>query len=425
MAAPEDSLTLSHFLTLPRELRDAVLENLLVLDTIPLECAITSIPRFKHQVDPTGEHFEVFQEQELEKEYPLRVPCTRRTTWIVPLKDVVPTDYWGNLYSEDWELIPETVAHEMRVGMTYQRAPRRASPEFGVMRVCKQLFHEGSEIFWGKNIFSFTDDFRIPTAVHFLRDRPPATLSQITSIEIALTEDGFVDVSTGPLLSQYPPQESNLEFGYELYPQLCALAASPAMRLRHLILGVETLIERRGQPGGQPGGQLVSITKCLRDEEAGHLTIPTWLDPLLSISGLESVSVRWFSSIPIFQRTGRCLDQIRCQMLQDRPLEGKIGTATERRNIGFYARAIQQTDENRDDYEFVTDVRATLEYNTETGQLQQRDCALEFEGNVLVEVPKEETNEVTEWANWKARPGILKGWEGLNVFITHCQLRRN
>ncbi|KAF2729146.1 hypothetical protein EJ04DRAFT_568891 [Polyplosphaeria fusca] len=74
------------------------------------------------------------------------------------------------------------------VHFTYQ-ACDDAQLHLQVMRVCRQLYAEARDIFYGRNIFRFDADLRIPCALRFLEDRPPVSRNHIKSVELALTED--------------------------------------------------------------------------------------------------------------------------------------------------------------------------------------------------------------------------------------------
>lgn len=84
--------------------------------------------------------------------------------------------------------------------MTYQlarssRDTRLDGLGLNILRMSKQMYNEGSKIFWGCNIFSFTSDFRIATAFASLCDRPTASLLLIKSMDLDLAE-GYNVTST-------------------------------------------------------------------------------------------------------------------------------------------------------------------------------------------------------------------------------------
>jgi hypothetical protein len=128
--------------------------------------------------------------------------------------------------------------------MTYQLAvpliiPPYYRPEIRALQTCKQIYSEAKRIFYGKNLFSFTADFRIPTAFAFLCDRPADSLLLIPSVELALTEK--IDLSPTCRTST---DRFVLQFAYNPFTELCTLLSTARMRLRNLHLTIETLVDR-------------------------------------------------------------------------------------------------------------------------------------------------------------------------------------
>ncbi|KAF1966514.1 hypothetical protein BU23DRAFT_603442 [Bimuria novae-zelandiae CBS 107.79] len=123
--------------------------------------------------------------------------------------------------------------------MTYQLAVSRSrhagkKVDLSILHVCKQVYQESAEIFYGKNTFSFTSSFCIPTAATFLRDRPES-LRFIKSLELRLLETE--EEPEGP--REYI--RSHVLWGRDgLYPELCGLLSSSDMALRRLSLIIET-----------------------------------------------------------------------------------------------------------------------------------------------------------------------------------------
>jgi len=183
MKASEYALAQSPLLTLPRELRDEILANLLLHGTVPFECGITSIPNFREVEDDEIERSPVTEQQALQ-EYPLRCPCTGRRSWTVPLRDVTGSDRVFLPSDGRREESHMTYADGISVGLTYQLLGTSECIDLGIMLVCKQLYQEASEMFYGRNIFSFKADFRMPTALSFLQVSFRTTFGEPLLIEL-------------------------------------------------------------------------------------------------------------------------------------------------------------------------------------------------------------------------------------------------
>jgi hypothetical protein len=151
------SPALSLLLGLPRELRDSILENLLVCDTFRFECGTVPIPDSLDEQDGPQ-----MAEERAVQEYPLRLPCARRTIWTMPLGDLRGFRHSESILYDDKEGA-RRIRHlddpdGISIGLTYQRIEGSAPVELGIMLVCQQLYHESSEILYGKNTFSFLED---------------------------------------------------------------------------------------------------------------------------------------------------------------------------------------------------------------------------------------------------------------------------
>jgi hypothetical protein len=272
------------FLQLPREIRDLVIEHILVQDTIPIECAIAkpSSARVPSIFDELGDT------------YPLRAPRAHRRLWSMPAFDM-------NLdYTDSNRNKPTSVY------MTYQIANQNGSSSghrlnLNLLQVSKQIYAEASKIFYRNNIFSFTGDYRIPTAFTFLCDRPATSLRLIESLELALMEDNNM---RGTPHAHYPIIRRStdslvLQYAYHYYTELCTLISTPRMRLRRLFLTVETLSLR----GARHGMSLQDSVTFENDNPVDpQLDAPLWLDPLLKIDGLDSVEMCWIVRQPRMKR---------------------------------------------------------------------------------------------------------------------------
>jgi hypothetical protein len=272
------------FLRLPREIRDLVIEHILVRDTIPIECAIakpssTRVPR-------------IFDE--LNNIYPLRSPHAHRRLWSMPMFDM-NLDYTDS--NRDKPMV---------IYMTYQIAHQNGSSSshrlnLSLLQVSKQVYAEASKIFYRNNIFSFTGDYRIPTAFAFLCDRPATSLRLIESLELALIEDNNM---RGTPHAHYPILRRStdslvLQYAYHYYTELCTLLSTPRTRLRRLFLTVETLSVRGAGHGMSLQDSVTFENDNLVDPQ---LDAPLWLDPLLKIDGLDSVEICWIFRQPRMKR---------------------------------------------------------------------------------------------------------------------------
>jgi hypothetical protein len=205
------------------------------------------------------------------------------------------------------------------VQMTYQLAvsPERSpsqSIEIHLLQTCKQIYHEARKTFYGKNLFSFTADFRIPTAFVFLCDRPAESLLLISSMELALTEDNNT-ISTNE--AHYPIYRRStnslvLQYAYNHFTDLCTLLSTSRMRLRNLHLTIESLAERRGVPPR-------TVAECLSWETLNTAEsrpwVPSWLDPLLNLEGLDYIETVWIFDRPRLRRMADTVSLIRHHML--------------------------------------------------------------------------------------------------------------
>ncbi|KAH7401359.1 hypothetical protein BKA66DRAFT_507914 [Pyrenochaeta sp. MPI-SDFR-AT-0127] len=292
----------SRLLQLPQEIRDLIFEHLLVRDVISIECAVVSIPT---RYTPSRVHSQC---EEIYKMYPLRRTRTHRRIWSIPAFDI-DLAFSGR----DSMNSPETVH------MTYQLAESKTSSptcevQIGLLQVCKQIYSEAMDIFYSKNIFSFTADYRIPTAFAFFCDRPAASLLLIRSLQLALTEDNNM---RGTTEAHFPITRRStdslvLQYAYRHFTNLCNLLSTPRMQLRTLHLIVDTLDSRNDIAPG-------SVQQCLIWEEqkinALRPWIAAWIDPLLKVGELDSIMIHWIFDRPRLRRMSDTVIALRQHML--------------------------------------------------------------------------------------------------------------
>jgi hypothetical protein len=225
----------SRLLQLPREIRDMIYEHALVRDTIPIDCALVKGPKYRRH---TG--FLCPSSPELHGAYPLNIPLAHRRTWSLPIYDL-KVDIHGGTWMEPKEAL-----------MTYQLTRPCASPKksyrhdhiaLQLLQVCRTVYFEASPVFYKNNVFSFTEKFPISTALAFLQDRPTALLSQISSLELALTEDNNM---RGSAEAHFPPTRRSsdclvLQNAFRYFENLCALLSSSVVHLRRLYLTIESM----------------------------------------------------------------------------------------------------------------------------------------------------------------------------------------
>ena len=179
-------------LGLPRELRDAILANLLLHSTIAIECGIVSIPKYREVDLAHGRAPLMFSQIGPLGNFPLRRPCVGRGTWTVPLSDMTfdAEVYVG--YEGTGELPPSTKSRDVPVGMTYQLEAKSESIDLAIMLVCKQLYQDACEMFYGRNVFSFRADFRIPSALRFFEVRLNITADELLLIVVRAWVGSFI-----------------------------------------------------------------------------------------------------------------------------------------------------------------------------------------------------------------------------------------
>jgi hypothetical protein len=307
----------SRFLQLPREIRDLIYAHSLVsIDVIPIECAVAKTSSYRPGVQPGTELF-----TDLPDSYVLRSPWIHRRVWCIPAFDAL------DLYSHRDHNPPTDLYMTYQIGEQVKRGSEN-EVDLNLLHVCKQIYAEASKVFYGSNMFSFTSDFRIPTAFAFLCDRPAKSLLLIDSLEFALME--ACDM-TGTAEARYPITRRStdsmvLQYAYQYFTELCTLLSTSRTRLRKLHLIVETMFYQ-GEAGRNDLRENMAW-ETQRMTSARPWT-PLWLDPLLQIDGLESLETHWISNQPRFQRMIDTMDVIQRHMLPSSKSTHTIHALTE------------------------------------------------------------------------------------------------
>ncbi|KAL6707397.1 hypothetical protein ACN47E_004176 [Coniothyrium glycines] len=293
----------SLLLQLPREVRDLIYEHVLVRDVIPIEAAVVKIPEATASRSPG-------YSKNLRELLPCRYSWSHRRLWLIPVLDIV-CDFGPSDRTED----PRSTRS---VSMTYQLdtwSPM-VSPEgpieIRLLQTCKQVYHEAREIFYGRNIFSFTADFRIATAFAFLCDRPAESLRLISSMELALLEDNNMRATAE---AHYPIVRRStdslvLQYAYNHFTDLATLLSTPRVQLRKLYLRVQSLASSYDEPPKSFQDCIAWETSKMKDSP----WIASWMDPLLKIEGLELVDVCWSFDRPRIRRMLATLSTMRSHM---------------------------------------------------------------------------------------------------------------
>jgi hypothetical protein len=393
---PRDIRPSSRFLELPREIRDLIYEHVLVRDVIPIECAITTVPANMIH----GQKSRTVSD-ELINTYPLKTPRIRRRIWSVPTFDFFLSSHLNRG-------LPENIS------MTYQIAnisgvTTDSGTWLQLLQACKQIYEEASKVFYGSNVFSFTADFRIPTAFSFLCDRPAASLLLIRVLELGLMEANNLRGTTD---AHYPFQRRStdslvLQFAYHHFTELCTLLSTSRMRLRKLYLTVESNIDRSHGPP-------LELAVCLSLEEAKlhgqqKRTAP-WLEPLLKIEGLDTVELYWISDVPYLRRMANTVKLMRRDMLgQTRDDEDGTTTGQKDDSSTFNFHVLCHYDEQTSH-----EVSKSMKHLT-----KWRACVLDDRG-VHFDVDSPEQREDGLSAAPAHLKEILEGYE--LAYVCHCDL---
>jgi hypothetical protein len=298
-------------LQLPREIRDLIYEYMLVRDAIPIDGAITK-PISTNVPDNFEELYSCCQ---------LRAPRVHRRLWPMPAFDI---------HLED---SPSFKNRSFTVYMTYQfsksiSTTSEPSPNLHILQTNKQIYTEASKIFYGCNVFSFTGDFRIPTAFAFLCDRPAPSLRLIRYLQLALLEDSNI---RGTPQAHYPIIRRStdslvLQYAYHYFTELCTLLSTPRVRLWKLYLIIETLsVPSHPTPSDLHG----SLEWEKRGLAGSRPQVPLWLDPLLKIENLKAIELCWIARHPRLRRVACTARTMRRHMLASAQDDGVQSQAKE------------------------------------------------------------------------------------------------
>lgn len=321
----------SRLLRLPREIRyaskirmitletdrrcsDHIYGYVLVYDKVSLEAGVTKAPRSRIAVGgEIGFSYSLYQMHEL------RYPLCYRSTWEIPLSDLEIPE-------------PEFELDSTKVCMTYQLVPpqnrkARNKINLSLFLACKQVYFEASEVFYGKNTFSFTSDYRILTATAFFRDRPVAVLRYFRSLELHLIE---VEERPPGLEAKHVGVHV-LQFDYGSFSELCNLLSSPTMNLRHLCLSFETR-------WAEDLINMFSLSDLFEHDRSQVSTAEecvaaaSWVKPLLNIKTLDHLSVFWINARH-FRMVGKIAEMMGRHMFEARQLPTEDGVTPMERAV--------------------------------------------------------------------------------------------
>jgi hypothetical protein len=312
---------MSMLLHLPREIRDLIYEHVLIRDAINIECAV--VKPFAGQVSRAFDDLKEF--------YPLRASRQHRRVWLMPASDL------------DSNCNDQT---EPAIYMTYQLTKKTSPPpstevNLGLLRVCKQIHAEAHKIFYSGNVFSFTGDYRIPTAFAFLCDRPPTSLLLIRSLELLLMEANNTRGSPG---AHYPVIQRSavpllLQYAYNYFTDLCTLLSTSRVQLQKLYLTVETMNMQ------EAGFSRQSLQWETNSSAGSWAFLPAWFYPLLNIQGLETVELCWISHRPRLQLMAYTVRAMQRHMLAN---NGAVGlTEDGQRPDPWKFRMLHKTEDER------------------------------------------------------------------------------
>lgn len=292
-------------LEIPPEIRELILQYLLAPDVITIQCAVIKSSEISDVVD-SGHGFH----ENLSK---ITSPVKHRSKWAIPARDLK---------------VPEFPEHGSSVGqttveMTYQIDPsiRKSGQtlELQLFHVCKELYAEANISLYRKKTLSFASAFAVPAAATFFKDRSPVVLGLIQCLK-SRVQELLVSYSEK---GDYPEQDSSsvLQLAYGYYPTLCEMLASPSVNVRKLSLNIEgwamymythppSLPSMEQFAAGEYTEPWSSWADMARDVPA------SWMQPLLTITGLEKISVCWAMTAPTIQREVETVVLMRQHMLK-------------------------------------------------------------------------------------------------------------
>ncbi|KAJ4299350.1 hypothetical protein N0V90_004595 [Kalmusia sp. IMI 367209] len=349
-------------LRLPREIRDIIYEYVLFHGTIAIEASVTKAPRSRIVVGGEIGFCEALYQQ-----YKLTYPLTCRSTWAVPLHDLAVPE-------------PELQLDSSTVHMTYQIASSTHGNtstriDISLFHVCKQVYYEANDIFFRKNTFSFTADFRIPTAAVFLRDMSDLSLRLPTSLELHLM-DSEIETSHVDQINYSGPRELQCSYGF--YPELCARLSSANMNLRKISLSIES----SNLPSTDllfpiSGAIAMDNMRWKASEGTDGTIVPEWIHPLLGIKTLDKLSVFWIFDGRHIRLIGRTLTLMRQHMLKRAHHRAKEVVKPERKELEFLYRVIDPLTMRQDG--------AVMAYEPTDESLSYRNCTIHDDGCRLIE----------------------------------------
>ncbi|KAF2869049.1 hypothetical protein BDV95DRAFT_578231 [Massariosphaeria phaeospora] len=318
------------FLALPREIRDLIYSYVVFYGKIAIEPAIVHIDS---SYDPGDEDSEPGDEDSDMELYPLRYPCKSRKTWASPSSDVIDGrtgttqfTYQHARYQDSTNIHDRRILRDSQIYTSWL--------DLQVTSVCRQMYAEACELFYSMNTFQFLEDFRIPTALHFLEDRPAKALSKIKSLHLALTEDdcSLDEETTGDqYIHDQNTSEGNfyLRSAYDFYPRLCSLMASPNMQLRHLQLLIETQnpVGSSLDPTLATSLRLNTLATSVRLEEQENIGPSSWVSPLLAIRDLDVITLQWVFFRLLVRKVATVANLMRAKMLKVRREETRAAAS--------------------------------------------------------------------------------------------------
>lgn len=291
----------SRLLELPREIRDLIYDYVLVRDVIPVQCAAVLSEVAASRSPGIC--------RQLDKNYPLRRIRATRRIWYIPRFDIGLT----SAANDSGEL--RNIQMTYQLGMPSDMLSSHRI-EIRLLQTCRQIYHEARKSFYGKNLFSFTADFSVPTAFAFLCDRPATSLKLISSIKLLLVEASNL---RGTIGAHYPVLRRStdslvLQFAYNHFTDLCTLLSTSRMDLRRLHLSISSLHQRYDVAPSL-------VKECLSWEaektDGPRPWIASWIDPLTKVESLEHLNIHWVFDRPRLCRVADTISHMRCQMLAD------------------------------------------------------------------------------------------------------------